>query len=100
MLQPSMLKIFRLSPLVVALAVLGCSGQGKPFDSVDYLREQYAKEIGAQASRVEVPFELNDEIRKELVKLPRLSSELRRVNQVNDFIFDGLQLQYLLTPTR
>ena len=29
-----------------------------------------------------------------------LSSELRRVNQVNDFIFDGLQLQYLLAPTR
>jgi len=63
--------------------------------------EQYAREIGAeQAARIEIPFELDDQIRSSLVKLPKLSSELRRVNQVNEFIFDGLQLQYLLTPTK
>lgn len=85
----------------MALAVLGCTGHDKPFNSVDYLREQYAKEIGgSQAAKVEVPFELNEDIRKEMAKLPRLSSELRRVNQVNELIFDGLQLQYLLSPTR
>lgn len=85
---------------LLAVAAGGCGLQEKPFSSVDYLREQYAKEIGSQAASVEVPFELNDSIRDDLAKLPRLSSELRRVNQVNDFIFDGLQLQYLLTPTR
>ena len=30
----------------------------------------------------------------------RSPARLRRVNQVNDFIFDGLKLQYCLTPTK
>jgi len=82
------------------LAAAGCS-QYKPFDSASYLRQQYAREIGAQeAARVSVPFELDDEIRGSLGKLPKLASELRRVNQVNEFIFDGLQLQYALAPTK
>ena len=53
-----------------------------------------------EAARVEVPFELDDEIRGSLKQLPPLSSELRRINQVNDFIFDGLQLEYTLAPTK
>ena len=82
------------------LAAAGCS-QYKPFDSAGYLRQQYAREVGAQeASRVQVPFELDEEIRGSLGKLPKLASELRRVNQVNEFIFDGLQLQYALAPTK
>ncbi len=90
--------LLRLSLLSVLAA--GCSSY-QPFDTVTYLRQQYAKEVGAtEAQRVEVPFELNDEIRVTLGKMPPLASELRRINQVNDFIFDGLQLQYTLTPTR
>ena len=86
--------------LLAALAAAGCSSY-QPFDSVGYLRQQYAREVGNQeAQRVEVPFELNAEIRSTLGKMPPLASELRRINQVNDFIFDGLQLQYSLTPTR
>jgi Tfp pilus assembly protein PilF len=86
--------------LLAALLAAGCSSY-KPFDSVSYLREQFAREIGAaEAKQVEVPFELDDEIRAALGKMPPLSSELRRINQVNEFIFDGLQLQYSLTPTR
>lgn len=94
--------LLAIPPLALAaMVVAGCGSQAKPFNSVDYLREQYAKEVGAsQATHVEVPFELDDAIRTDLARLPRLSSELRRVNQVNDFIFDGLQLQYLLSPTR
>jgi tetratricopeptide (TPR) repeat protein len=96
----AMSKAIRSLSLSAALLALGC-GQYKPFDSVDYLREQYAKEVGPQAAAgVEVPFEINAELRAELAKLPRLQSELRRVNQVNDFIFDGLRLQYSLEPTR
>jgi len=100
----AMVKNLRLPFLLAAFAgcslVSGCS-QYKPFDSVDYLREQYAKEVGRdEASRIEIPFELDAEIRGSLANLPRLQSELRRINQVNDFIFDGLQLQYSLTPTR
>lgn len=83
-----------------SLLAAGCT-QYKPLDTVSYLRQQYAKEIGPQAaSQVEVPFELDDQIRASLGKLPPLSSELRRINQVNDFIFDGLHLQYALAPTK
>jgi tetratricopeptide (TPR) repeat protein len=86
--------------LLTLLLVAACSSY-QPFDTVTYLRQQYAKEVGAaEAQRVEVPFELNDDIRATLGKMPPLASELRRINQVNDFIFDGLQLQYSLTPTR
>src|SRR5438270_2778556 len=90
----------RVMLLSAALLAAGCS-EYKPFDSAGYLRHQYAREIGAQeAARVEVPFELDDEIRGSLGKLPKIASELRRVNQVNEFIFDGLQLQYALAPTK
>jgi tetratricopeptide (TPR) repeat protein len=82
------------------LATAGCS-QYQAFDSATYLRQQYAREVGAQAAaRIEVPFEIDGEIRTAVAKLPKISSELRRVNQVNDMIFDGLQLQYLLAPTK
>jgi tetratricopeptide (TPR) repeat protein len=94
------LRFSSLCAILLAGVTAGCSTQEKPFSSVDYLREQYAREVGSQASRIAVPFELDDTIRGELSNLPRLSSELRRVNQVNEFIFDGLQLQYLLSPTR
>lgn len=86
--------------LPAALLAAGCS-QYKPFDSAAFLRQQYAQGVGAEeAARVEVPFELDGEIRGSLQKMPKLSSELRRINQVNEFIFDGLQLQYVLAPTR
>jgi len=86
--------------LLAALLAAGCS-QYKLFDSAAFLRQQYAKEIGPQAAaRVEVPFELDDHIRGELGKLQKVPSELRKINQVNAFIFDGLRLQYSLTPTR
>jgi len=86
--------------VAAALLAAACT-QYKPFDSAGFLRQQYAKEVGPQAAaKVEVPFELDGEVRAQVAKLPHLASELRRVNQVNDFIFDGLQLQYQLTPTR
>jgi tetratricopeptide (TPR) repeat protein len=86
--------------LASLMAAAGCS-EYKPIDTAGYLRQQYAKEIGQQeAAQVEVPFELNDEIRGSLKQFPPLASELRRINQVNDFIFDGLHLEYTLAPTR
>jgi tetratricopeptide (TPR) repeat protein len=89
-----------LTLLAAALLAAGCS-EYKPLDNTAYLRQQYAKEVGAQeAAKVEIPFEIDDRIRESLKRIPPLSSEVRRVNQVNDFIFDGLKLQYSLTPTR
>ncbi len=93
-------KPVRFVLLLALLPAAGCATY-QPLDTAAYLRQQYAREIGAQeAQKVEVPFELNAEIRGALGKMPPLASELRRINQVNDFIFDGLQLQYSLTPTR
>ena len=91
----------RLLLLASSLSLaLGCADY-KPLDTAAYLRQQYAKEVGPQAaSRVEVPFELDADIRGSLKTLPPLASELRRINQVNDFIFDGLHLQYNLAPTK
>lgn len=92
--------ILRATFAPALLLAAGCA-QYQPFDSAAYLRQQYAKEVGPQeAAKVEVPFQIDDEIRGSLQKLPRLSSDLRRVNQVNDFIFDGLNLQYSLAPTK
>lgn len=98
------IKLLRFAPVLALpaalLAAVSCATY-QPLDTASYLRQQYAREIGPQeAQHVEVPFELNDQIRGSLGKLPPLASELRRINQVNDFIFDGLQLQYSLTPTR
>jgi tetratricopeptide (TPR) repeat protein len=93
-------KTLRFVHLLALLPAAGCATY-QPFDTAAYLRQQFAREVGAQeAQQIEVPFELNAEIRGSLGKLPPLASELRRINQVDDFIFDGLQLRYSLTPTR
>lgn len=94
-LPPSLLPV-----LSAVLLAAGCS-EYKPFDTGGFLRQQYSKEIGAEAAaRIEVPFEVDDGIRGALKRIPPLSSETRRVSQVNEFIFDGLKLQYTLTPTK
>src|SRR5579872_5804090 len=52
-----------LAAALAAMSTAGCS-QYKPFDSAAYLRQQYAREVGAQAAaQIEVPFELDGEIR-------------------------------------
>ena len=84
----------------VLLLAAGCS-QYQRFDSAVHLREQYAKQVGAgAAAKIEVPFQLAGDVLAAVNKLPRLSSELRRINQVNALIFDGLELEYALKPTR
>jgi tetratricopeptide (TPR) repeat protein len=102
-LSPSRLLPLSAAAAVVAALLAGGCTQYKSFDSIGYLRQQYAQQVGAaEAGRIEIPFELNPEIRAELEKIQRLSSssELRRINQVTSFIFDGLDLKYELRPTR
>jgi Flp pilus assembly protein TadD len=88
-------------PLALVLALAACS-QYKPFDSVGYLRQQFAQQVGPQAAaQLNVPFELNDDVRAAMEKHMRpVPSELRQVNQVLTFIFENLDLHYSLTPTR
>lgn len=92
-------------PVSVLLAFLvltgGCS-EYRRFDSAAYLRSEYAQRIGPQAAAaLAVPFELSPELRAELEsRLRRTSGERRTLKQVIDFIFDRLDLQYELAPTR
>ncbi len=74
----------------------------RTFSSVDYVRRAYAQRVGDEvASSMVVPFELSDEIRADVAAhLNPAVSERRRVEQVVDYIFGYLDLQYSLDPTR
>ena len=87
--------------LIALGSALGCSTY-QTFDSVGHLRGQYASQVGnEEAARVEVPFELNQEILDYLhTRLKPALDERRRVDQTLEFIFNRLDLQYSLFPTR
>lgn len=74
----------------------------RTFDSVRYLRGQYAERLGAErAATLPVPFELDDTIRKASEgRISPAASERRRTEQTLDFVFGYLDLQYALDPTR
>jgi tetratricopeptide (TPR) repeat protein len=87
-----------LAPLAAALA---CTTY-QPFDSAAHLRGEFDEKVGAErASAIVVPFELD---------APRLAAvderirpaldERRRIDQVLDYVFNRLDLQYALQPTR
>ncbi len=91
---------------VGAIAILGTlAGVGcahfEPFDSEAFLRNIYVERLGAeQAAQLEVPFELGEEIRAFVAEsIQPAQDEERRTEQVQEFIFDRLGLQYSLSPT-
>jgi tetratricopeptide (TPR) repeat protein len=87
-----------------AASLAACSPLDQPrtFDSEEYLRAQYAKSAGAEAAAaITVPFAIDEAIRKEAhQRLNPALSETRRVDQILDFVFGWLELEYRLTPTR
>jgi tetratricopeptide (TPR) repeat protein len=89
---------------LLAAALLGAAGcaEYQPFDSAAHLRGLYAERVEREDARaIEVPFELDAAIRTLLEQKHKPApNELRRVEQVLDFIFRGLDLRYSLTPTR
>ncbi|HXT23056.1 MAG TPA: tetratricopeptide repeat protein [Thermoanaerobaculia bacterium] len=87
------------SALVIALFFAGCSTY-QAFDSVGHLRSQYGQNVGAEtAAKLVVPFELDDEMIAALPK-NRAPTELRRLNQVMEVVFERLDLRYEQAPTR
>lgn len=96
-------KAFLLVSLFSVLAGwgAGCS-QYQRFDSVGHLREELSRQIGPEdASRMIVPFELDNEVRKVVEeRVHPAPSELRNLNQVLTFIYEDLDLRYALNPTR
>ncbi len=91
----------RLALGLLAFVAGGCSTY-QPFDAVGYLKGEYASRVaGAAAGRLEVPFALDEEITKLLSESYKPGpNELRRVEQVQDFIHRRTRLRYSLMPTR
>ncbi len=91
-------------PVPVALAALlaSCTAQNPTFDSVDHLRQEYSQRTDLAAPEdILVPFELDAELKGLLdATMKPAPRETYRLEQVNDFIFRKLQLQYALRPTR
>ena len=85
----------------MALVFVACS-QYEPFDNAAFLTKELDQRIDPQlAKELLVPFELDEVIRQDLrERLSPVGSERRRTNQILDFVFAGLDLQYARTPTR
>src|SRR5262245_61971240 len=96
-MRTSSLRILGLGAL---LAALGCT-EYRALDTTAELRKEFAARVGTgKAATIQIPYELNPEIRKELKKLPPINSELRTLNQILALIFERLNLRYSLNPTR
>ena len=86
--------------MAVMVAAAGCN-QYQKFDSVDHLRQHYAQHVGPDAAAaLVVPFEPTPEMKARVEFAHKQPSELRRLNQVLDVIFQQLDLRYQLAPTR
>ena len=88
--------------LAATLAALAACAEYAQFDSVDYLRSQFGKQIGNErAGQVAVPFELDTQIDSYLAgRLKPSGGEIRRAADITDFVFYDLDLKYALRPTR
>ncbi len=90
----------------LALVLSGCASQNTPlagtFDSVSFVRDQYQQRLGAdRAVGLEVPFQIDDAVREAIEgRVTVGAAEPVRANQVLEFVFSYLDLQYSLTPTR
>lgn len=100
-----LLRLGSHAAMVIASVALGaCTTTLAPrsFDSSTHLRQTIAERAGADtAAGVLLPFDLDAEIVAELgERLSPAGSERRRVDQIVDYIFGFLDLQYTLSPTR
>ncbi len=91
---------------VVAVAAMtvaagGCS-QYQPFDSRAHVVSDLESRIPAElAGYVEVPYFLEEEAKVEIrAELNPTGSERRRTEEIVDYIFSGIELEYSLNPTR
>lgn len=93
----------RFQPLCLAALALtaGCSAY-EPFDSAPHLERRYQSLVPPElAGEVEVPFELEAAVLEDLEQyLSPAGSDRKRVEEVVDYIFSALDLEYSLTPTR
>ena len=90
-----------LWPLLAFLVLSACS-QYQPFDSVAHLRQDYLDKVPKDLrDQVEIPYSLDEVTLAEIEGiLSPAGNEKRRTDQIVDFIFRGLDLEYSLTPTK
>jgi len=83
------------------LTVVGCSTY-EPIDPKELLFDDLAERVGVErAESIAVPFEVDDEIRAVLHgRVMLIGSERARTDSILDFVFESLDLQYSLSPTR
>jgi tetratricopeptide (TPR) repeat protein len=91
-----------LPPFLLPLALLAACSTYQRFDSVGYLRSQYAERVGSErAAGIAVPFELDAPVRAAVASAFKPApEESRRIDQVLDYVFHRLDLRYALLPTR
>lgn len=91
--------------LVLVSTTVGCSAVTSPsrsFDSDAYLREQYAERLGQEvAATLPIPYQVDEAVLAASEgRINRGASERERTDQLTDFIFGYLDLEYRLEPTR
>jgi len=99
--RPAIDRYRTVAAVLLALSVWGCS-QYVPLVTEDIVREEIDERVPADLrSRVDLPFEL-DAATIESVEaiISPASSESRRTQEVVDYIFSRLGLEYALNPTR
>lgn len=89
----------------LAAANAGCSAVTSPsrsFDSEEYLREQFAERVGPEiAATLPIPYRVDEAVvAASEGRINRGASERERTDQLTDFIFGYLDLEYRLEPTR
>ncbi len=91
----------RLFCCLALAAAAGCTTY-QPFDSSAHLQEEVEERLAPRlADRVQVPWEIDDRVLAAVGdRLNPSGSEHRRTNDILDFVFGWLDLEYTLTPTR
>lgn len=89
------------STLTLVAVAAGCS-QYRTVDSVAELRTAMQRRLaGGSADQLVVPFEIDDEIRRQLAAYrSRTRNERRQTEEILDFVFDEFGLRYVGAPTR
>ena len=92
----------RPAAVLTGLALIAGCSQYEPFDTVAHVRSLYQERLPAElVDRVVIPFELSEEVAARVDELlDPLGDEKKRIQDIVDYIFSGLDLQYSLLPTR
>lgn len=90
-----------LAAVLAPLAACSQIQSYEPFDSTAHLRERYLDLAGPELGpRIEVPYELTGEILGVVdARIGRAGTEEWKIEQILDFIFHWLDLEYAQSPT-